>query len=148
MLSNFRNSVSKYNSHYKCSKERIKKFKNADFRWLLSSGFQPCKPPKEAWKLSLEEKPGCAGPTTTPSPAHPAHSAAVTLSDHPALGTRRSKLLINQGRAGGSQTPPGDGSVSRAPARWANAALTSLSPGTNSRESCALACLEKWAHCC
>lgn len=74
-----RNSVSKYNSHYKCSKERIQNFKNADFRWLLSSGFQQCKLPKEVWKLSLGEEAGCAGPIATPESAAAGLPAQRTL---------------------------------------------------------------------
>lgn len=47
------------------------------------------------WAHCHPQKRGCRAP----SPAHPAHSAAATPSDRLALGTRRSKLLINQGRA-------------------------------------------------
>lgn len=60
---------------------------------------------REAWLCWAHCHPqerGCGAP----SPGHRAHCAAVTPSSRPALGTRRSGLLINQGRAAASKARP------------------------------------------
>lgn len=64
------------------------------------------------WLCWSHRHPGERG-CGAPSPAHP---AAVTPPSRPAPGTRRSRLFINQGRAGGSQSPPRHGGDARAPA--------------------------------
>lgn len=100
---------------------------------------------REAWLCQAHcpsQKRGCRAT----SPAHPAHCAAVTPPNPRWEHGAPSYSLTRPGR--GSQTPPGAGGVSRAPAGWANTALTALFATTNPRGSPCAPASGEWAHRC